>query len=94
MAERVELSDPDFNGGAFLVHATHRSLADTILQPSIRQHLIRMSEAGRQSLNFRCDGDAVGVAWMGHEPLPDLLDLGMGLLVATCRARTSVAAYR
>jgi hypothetical protein len=93
-AKRAELPDPDFNGGTFLVHATHASLVDSLLLPPIRKLLMRMSESGRQSLNFRCDADAVAVAWMGHEPLPDLLDLGMGLLVTACRARTSVAAYR
>ena len=93
-AKRVELPDADFNGGTFFVHATDPSLVDAVLLPHVRALLMRMSEAGRQSLNFRCDRDTVVVAWRGHDPLPDLLDLGKRLLVATCRARTSVAAYR
>jgi len=94
LARRVDVSDPDFDGRTFFVRATRPDIVPAVLVPPVRKVLMRMSETGRPSLNFRCERDLVVVEWMGHDAVPELLDLGLRLVVAACTARSSSGAYR
>ncbi|MGO8995907.1 MAG: hypothetical protein ACLQVI_21550 [Polyangiaceae bacterium] len=91
-AARVVVDDPQWS--PFFVHATSPRVAASVLVERVGRLLTRMGEFGRQSLNFRCDREAVAVEWLGDEPLPDLFDLACDLLSVACEPRTRSGAYR